>query len=69
MGNLNYNGKTIAVPDYVNGRKIRQLFGIPQKRSVYTTNLDGKSQIVSDGDKMWIRDSMTIGDIPQTEKG
>ena len=69
MGNLNYNGKRISVPDYVNGRKIRQLFGIPKKRSVYKTSLDGKSELISDGENLYIGDNTAIGDIPHTEKG
>jgi hypothetical protein len=67
MGRLHYKGKTINTPDYINGKEIKKVFGIPHNRTVYAT-LDGQNQLIGDNDTMYIRNTK-IEDIPYTERG
>ena len=69
MKTLFYKGKKIAVPESINGRKLRSTLGIKKDRTVYVTDLGGKSSLVSDGKDMYVRDGQQVGDLPRTVKG
>lgn len=69
MGRVFYEGQQIQVPDTLNGRDLRKSLGINNDRTVYTTNLDGKNRMISDGETIRVSDGMHVGDLPVTEKG
>ena len=70
MKTLFYKGKKIAVPENINGKKLKSTLGIKNNRAAYLTDLDGNSSLISDGKNIYIRDNnMQAGDLPQTEKG
>lgn len=71
MRTVNYEGKQIRIPETVNGQYLRQKLGIPRHRTLYMTELDGKSTLVNDGKNIVIRENQQpiIGDLPYTTKG
>ncbi|MCK5608044.1 hypothetical protein KAR91_39555 [Candidatus Pacearchaeota archaeon] len=68
MKKIFYDGSEVAVPETINGINMRKKLGIPKDRAMYT-ELDGKNKLVSDGDTLYVRDGMQVGDLPHTEKG
>ena len=70
MGLINYNNRLVDVPEVVNGRKLRDAFRIPNNRTMYATDRNGRSQVIGDTDQLKTRDNpLEIGDVPYTEKG
>ncbi len=70
MKKIIYEEKEIAVPENINGKKLKSTLGIKKNRAAYLTDLDGNSSLISDGKNIYIRENnMRAGDLPQTEKG
>ncbi len=69
MGMVNYNGHALAMPEIINGKNLRQAFGIPQERTMYAMDTTGNSKVISDQDKINTAQIRDVGDVPHTEKG
>lgn len=69
MGTVKYNGQALSVPEVINGRSMRNLFGIPKERTMYSTDNFGQSKVVNDQDRIETNQIQNLGDVPRTEKG
>ena len=70
MGLINYNNRLVNVPEVVNGRRLRNVFGIPNSRTMYSTDENGRSKVIGDTDLLKTRSTpVEVGDLPYTEKG
>ncbi len=69
MGMVRYNGQALSVPEVVNGRSLRNLFGVPRDRTMYSIDTGGQSKVIGDQDRVQTGQIQSLGDVPQTEKG
>lgn len=72
MGNvtINHEGQAVVMPwDQATGAEIKQQLNLPAGRMLTMTGPDGRTQVVSDTQRVTIPDGVFVSDVPRFEYG